>query len=268
MNSRKLFLSDLDGTLLNSQKIITPATAEAIRKFSESGNVFAICTGRALDSAAGVQKSLGIDYAGSFVVCFNGACIWSTDEKKVIYRVGVPLDITKNIFALAEESHVHIHTYNEKYIVSRHYGEEMAYYRNYIPSPAIVTEDILSELPEEPCKLIAISLRDRPALDRFRAEIDRKYGDCVTTVYSNPYYLEIFNRQAGKGSGLLRLAKYLGIPRENTLAAGDGENDISMLRAAGCGIAMCNAEPMVREAADAVTEEDNDHDGLVPWITR
>ena len=93
-----------------------------------------------------------------------------------------------------------------------------------------------------------------------------KYSDTVTTVYSNPYYLEIFMKEAGKGSAVIRLAEHLSIPIENTIAAGDEQNDISMIEAAGCGIAMANATDMVKQIADVVTTYDNNHDGLAEFI--
>ena len=86
---------------------------------------------------------------------------------------------------------------------------------------------------------------------------------------SNEWYLEIISRYAGKGQGLTRFCRTLGIPVSHSLAAGDSENDISMLRAAGTGIAMCNGIPQmpdIEKAADAVTLTDNDHDGLVPFL--
>ena len=91
-------------------------------------------------------------------------------------------------------------------------------------------------------------------------------GDRLTLLYSNPYYLEIFPSEAGKGSAVKRLAEYLNVPIENTFAAGDEQNDISMIEAAGCGIAMANATDLVKSKADVITKDDNDHDGLAPFI--
>ena len=71
---------------------------------------------------------------------------------------------------------------------------------------------------------------------------------------------------AGKGNGIRFLAEYLHVPMSHTYAAGDAENDISMLEAAGTGIAMANATEAVKQAADIVTADDNNHDGLLPII--
>ena len=142
----------------------------------------------------------------------------------------------------------------------------MLYYNRVIRRPIIVTNDIVAALPEDPCKVIAIELHDAERLERFRGAIMERFGDTLTTVYSNPYYLEIFRKEAGKGSAVIRLAAHLGIRLEDTIAAGDEQNDISMIEAAGLGIAMCNATEEGKKSADVITAYDNDHDGLAEYL--
>ena len=151
-------------------------------------------------------------------------------------------------------------------MVSPDDGEEMQYYNRVIQRPLVVTQDIAGNLSEDPCKVIAIELHDADKLERFKQAVDEKYADVFTTCYSNPYYLEIFMKESGKGSAVKRLAEHLGIPIANTYAAGDEKNDISMIEAAGCGIAMLNASEEVKAYADVVTKYDNDHDGLEELI--
>ncbi|MCR4792031.1 MAG: Cof-type HAD-IIB family hydrolase [Lachnospiraceae bacterium] len=263
---KKIFFSDLDGTLLTSDKRISARTKKALDDFVLRGNHFAICTGRGLDNVLDVSRNLEVDYPGSFLICYNGALIYDHDKEEVIFRVGVPLEMIPGIFEMAASHHVHAHTYTADSLVTPDNGEEMQYYNRVIKRPLIVTDDITGNLPEEPCKVIAIELHDLQKLERFRQAVMEKYGDRVTTVYSNPYYLEIFMKEAGKGSAVKRLSEYLGIPIAGTIAAGDEQNDISMIEEAGLGIAMANAGEEVKRAANAVTETDNDHDGLAPFL--
>jgi HAD superfamily hydrolase (TIGR01484 family) len=114
--------------------------------------------------------------------------------------------------------------------------------------------------------MIAIELNDHDKQERFRMALQEMVGDKLTLLYSNPYYMEIFPSYAGKGSAVKRLADILGVDIKNTYAAGDEQNDISMIQAAGCGIAMVNGTDIVKEAADVVTKLDNDHDGLAEFI--
>ena len=174
------------------------------------------------------------------LICYNGAIIYECDTGKTVFRIGIPLDMIPGIFKTAADHNIHCHTY--------------------------AADDIAGALEEDPCKVIAVELHDAEKLERFRKAIDSSIGDKVTTVYSNPYYLEIFMKEAGKGSAVKRLAGYLDIPIGNTYAAGDEKNDISMIEAAGCGIAMINASDDVKAYADVVTSLDNDHDGLEEFI--
>ena len=103
-------------------------------------------------------------------------------------------------------------------------------------------------------------------MERFRKEALEIAPDKLSVMYSNAFYLEIFPKEAGKGSAVIRLCDYLGIPVKDSIAAGDEQNDISMIKAAGTGIAMLNATNAVKESADVITEADNDHDGLAPFI--
>ena len=263
---KKIFFFDLDGTLLNSEKVITPKTMEALRIFTNAGNHFCINTGRAIDSARAVYDGLGLDFKRSFLAGSNGTQIYSIDEEKYVYKTGVDLELVPKILDLADEYGVHCHTYNETHIVSRHDGECMNYYRRVIKTPLIVTDNVLSELKEPPSKMIAIELHDHDKQERFRKALADMVGDRLTLLYSNPYYMEIFPSVAGKGSVVKRLADYLGIDIKDTYAAGDEQNDISMIEAAGCGIAMINGTDIVKASADVITKLDNNNDGLAEFI--
>lgn len=144
----------------------------------------------------------------------------------------------------------------------------MEYYRRVIKTPLLITDDVVKELTSPPPKMIAIELHDTSKQEKFYKALEDAVGDKITLLYSNPYYLEIFPKEAGKGNAVKRLAEILGIPIENTYAAGDQENDISMLEAAGVGVAMLNATDAVKRVCDIVTDEDNDHDGLADVILR
>lgn len=266
--AKKIFFFDLDGTLLNSSKQITDRTMDALRKFTNAGNYFCINTGRQIDSAKAVYNGLALDFKGSFLCGSNGTEIYSVDEDRYIYRTGVPLELVPKIIDLAKEYDIHCHTYNEDHIVTPFNGECMDYYRRVIKTPLIVTDNVLEYLKEPPSKMIAIELHDHDKQERFREALQELVGDTITLLYSNPYYMEIFPSEAGKGNAVRRLAKILGVDIVNTYAAGDEQNDISMIEAAGTGIAMINGTDIVKSSADVITTLDNDHDGLAEFILK
>ena len=262
----KIFFADLDGTLLNDQKEITPRTKEAVDAFVAAGNRFVISTGRPLQSAVETQERLGLKYPGSYVSAYNGAVIYDSTADEVLYETGISLDLINSILEIADSCHVHIQAYQNRYVISRSYNEHLQYYLKNIHMPVIVTDDMLSELPSPPWKLLAIDIHDHDHLHAFHSKLSDQLGSYVRPVFSNTHYIDIFPVNAGKGKSLIQLCQLLGIPVENSLAAGDEENDIPMLEAAGCGICMCSGKDEVKRAADAVTADDNNHDGLVPFL--
>ena len=105
-------------------------------------------------------------------------------------------------------------------------------------------------------------MENHERLEAFRSRIQKKYGDRISAIFSNPIYLEIFDKTAGKGNAVRFVCEHFQISLSNSVAAGDAENDISMLQAAGTAVAMANATPEVKACADFITQQDNDHDGL------
>ena len=117
-------------------------------------------------------------------------------------------------------------------------------------------------------KLQIIHLTDHEKLTALREKIIAQFGDYVDTFFSSPRYLEILPKGASKGNAVKFMTDYLSIPRSHSFAAGDEDNDISMIQAAGHGIAMANASEEVKSAADIVTVNDNNHDGLIEILNK
>ena len=265
---RYLFFSDLDDTLLTSDKKVSPKTLEALKRFVERGNCFIICTGRGLDSALCVQKELGLDFPHSFIAAYNGCQIYDCDKHETVFKVGLPIDIIREIFSMADEYGVYVHTYNDEYILCGKDDEEIQDYRKVVKTPVIICDDPIAYLDSDPCKVICIELHDHVKQERFRAAVIEKYGDIIDTMYSSPFYLELIPKGFGKGKAVVKLAELLDVPISNTIAAGDAENDNSMLIAAGLGICMCNGSDGTKAVADVITTLDNNHDGLVEFLDK
>ena len=136
--------------------------------------------------------------------------------------------------------------------------------------PLQCVENIAEALPNGSYKLQIIHLTDKHVLEQLREELlkDSDIGERVQMIFSNDQYLELLPIEAGKGNALHFVTDYLPAPHSHTFAAGDAENDISMLEAAHVGIAMQNADAAVKACADMVTEKSNDEDGLLEVLDR
>lgn len=263
----KLFFSDLDGTLLNDDKEITPATREALDQWVNAGHKLALCSGRPLPSMLEVQKKLALSYPGMYLIAFNGGLTYECGSGRIIDKTTLPLSQTETILERAREMDVYCHTYSSSHIISPRDCEQLRFYQKTIHVPVVFDPGVIPSLHgEEPCKCLAIELSDKSRLDALRASLlPWAEGKCQI-IFSSRYLLEFFPAASGKGGAVRKLCSYLGIPLSLSVAAGDQENDISMLQTAGTGIAMINGIDEVKKAAAAVTAFDNNHDGLAPLL--
>lgn len=262
----KIFFTDLDSTLLTKEKQVSPLTYEALKNWTSAGHKLVLCSGRALDSVLHVRESLGLTFPNMYLIGCNGGEIYDCEKGEQLLRVTLSRQTAAEAFSLAKEWGIYIHTYTDTHILTTKEGPELTFYRKAIHTPYRITENILDELDKEPCKCLAIDLENPEKLESFRKAAQERLGEQLTILYSTPRYLELFPSSSGKGTGLKWLCNHLNIPIANSLAAGDEINDISMIEAAGLGIAMKNARDAVKAAADKITDEDNNHDGLVPIL--
>ena len=263
----KILHTDLDGTLLNKSSLVSERTKEVLKRFTDEGNLLVPNSGRPLLSIQKLLDSTGITDMVRYIVAYNGALIWDCVREAPVWCATVPFDCARIIQDKCIASQIHIQTYNHETLIT--VTEDMAinYYRKKIFLPVIYCSDPVSLCDEEPYKMLAIDLDDHSRLCKLVEDLTPVIGDRINMVFSNPYYLEFFNRSAGKGTAVTELCKLAGADISDSFAAGDEENDISMIEAAGCGIAMANATPAVKEKSDVITTSDNDNDGLAEFIT-
>lgn len=262
----KLLFTDLDGTLLNDESQISPDTRTFLDEFLAAGNRLVLSSGRPLASILEVKEAAGLTQPGILICSTNGTRIYDCDSSLTIHKYSLPLPWVCELQARAKAFSLHIQTYREgngaDAIISPADSEEVRYYCQRIHLPVVVSENLAAALTEEPCKLLAISLHNHEKLEAFRESIADWAEGKIQVIYSSDKYLELFHKDAGKGGALRFLCGHFQIPLSQAYAAGDAENDISMLQAAGCGIAMKNAPDNVKAHADVVTEQTNDQDGL------
>lgn len=266
MKKPMIFFSDLDGTLLNDEKKITPATRELLEKWSLAGHKLVLCSGRPLHSVKSVKEELSLNYPGMYLIGYNGGNIWDCEKEEMIYRKNITLEDVDYIDRLAKKCGIHCHTYTDDFIISPNASTELDYYCRVITMPCKISSPLTAALSEAPCKCIAVELSDSAKLEAFRQALLPYAEGKLQLVYSSPFYLEIFSHSAGKGEAVKALCSLLKLPLTHTVAAGDQANDISMLKTVHTGIAMINGTEEVHNAADIITSFDNNHDGLVPIL--
>lgn len=263
LKQTKILFTDLDGTLLDSQKQISSYTREVLEAWTKAGHKLVLCSGRDINSVSDVKRELALDLPGMYLIGYNGGQILDCTTGETLYKIGLTIPQVSHIMEEASSRGIHCHTYTDTHIVSPAEDAELHYYQRVIRTPVLISPKVTQALTEGPCKCIAIEIKDSQKLEDFRLAI-KPWADQegISLVYSNPYYLELFPSASGKGAAVKELCQLLNISPYFAVAAGDAENDLSMIEAAGMGIAMANACEEVRTAATTISAYDNDHDGL------
>lgn len=263
----KLIAIDIDGTLLNPRKEITPGVRDAIVAARDRGVHVVLATGRPFVGVRRYLDELGLHRAGHYVVTNNGALVQRAENGERVAEV--PLKFADYLFLekLAGELGVHFHALDY----------DTLYTANRDISPYTVHESALSGIPlkfrtveeMDPSMVFPkVMMIDEPAvLDAAIARIPAEVRERYTMMKSAPYFLEILDRRVDKGEGLKLLAAHIGVSADQVLALGDQQNDLAMIRYAGIGVAMGNAVDEVKAAADHITGG-NTEDGVATAIRK
>ena len=268
-SGRIIFLSDIDDTLLNTDKTLSEENREAVLRFLDMGHLFALSTGRARDGAAKAAKKLGLYGLKNFlIVSYNGGLITDTHEEKVLCHHTVPQDLIGEVFDLAKQVGVHIQSYTDTSVVSETDNASLRHYLYLQKLPVLFVDNIRTCGLDAPTKLLVVDYQEPRNVQRFRTAFEKQFAGRLDCFNSNQYLLEIVPPGINKGSALRFLADWYKVPIENTISAGDAENDMAMILAAGTGCAVANADEALKAAADYVTENDNDHGAIAEILHR
>ncbi|MDR1639662.1 MAG: Cof-type HAD-IIB family hydrolase [Clostridiales bacterium] len=255
----RLILSDLDGTLLNSNSEVTPEVKRSVEQVQELGIHFALCSGRSYKSLAFFEKKLGLDTPGQYGIAYNGGVVYETDSRKLLLRSMLNRDLALEIADVLRKEGASILAYlDDKLYVEKVDENTMAY-----SQAAMMPLNLLKNFCEIKDDFSKILIRGEPeALESLEKTLAPLVYGRANYFLSSDTLLEFCSLDAHKGNGLEFLRKHLGISKEETIAIGDHRNDLSMLKMAGLGVAVKNAVDEAKEAADVVLDATNDENSL------
>lgn len=267
---KKILFTDLDGTLLNNEKVVSEGNRAAIQKLLDAGHYFVIATGRSVKNGYDVAKKLGLTMPGCYMVAYNGAVLFDCAKQKRCMEKALPMEHVQYLFQEAKKYGMHVQTYGKgDKILTETNSSELQFYidghRRALDYE--ICEDVCQALDREPNKVLIIDRDEERILQFWREHKEWEKGRCEST-FSCKEYLEYLPVGVSKGSGVRMLCEILGVKIENAYAAGDERNDISMIEAAGVGIAMKNAVDEAKAVADYITEHDNNNDGIAEVIEK
>ena len=259
----KLLATDLDGTLLRGGKPVSAGNIAAARAAAKAGTIVTIATGRMYRAALPVAEALGLDVP---IITYNGALIKSTSGK-VYYEQYLDEELCRRITDFAAARGWYLQTYSGDGLYYSDYGE---FSRRYEHSQKVIGEDIgyegMRNKVSQMYKMLIIT-PDPAVTQDWMAQLNAEFGDSVTLTQSSADFIEIISPGVSKASALVKLAGLMDIDISETMAIGDANNDLPLLRAAGFSVAMGNATDDVKAIANAVTGNCDD-DGWAQAINQ
>ncbi|MBF9000407.1 MULTISPECIES: sugar-phosphatase [Vibrio] len=262
----KIIALDMDGTLLNSQKQISPRTKEAIAKAQQQGIRVVLASGRPIEGIRNQLAELNIASDSDFVLYYNGSIVENVGTGEIIHQDIITGKDAKQIARMAKELGVHTHAFSQIHGLITPKNSRYTDVEAEINGITITEMDF--EQLEDDHPIIKSMIIDEPellakAIEQMPAELQQQF----TMVKSAPYFLEFLNPNSNKGVGLKAVADYLNVSAEEVISMGDAGNDLHMLHYAGLGIAMANAMEEAKQAANAITLS-NDEDGVAVAIEK
>lgn len=257
----KMIALDLDGTLTNSQKEITPATKKALFEYQEHGGKIILASGRPTQGIVPLAEELKLQEYGGYILAFNGSRIINCETQQVMYNCTLDMEVVKELRKLSHKYKVNMLSYEGKHIYTEDAKDSYAQIEQRITKMELTqVHNIAKALTEAPNKCL---MTGEP---EYLAKVEQKVREAMQNrinVYrSEPFFLELVPKNIDKAASLDSLLTQLNLTSDSLIACGDGFNDLSMIKYAGLGVAMGNAQESVKEAADFIAPT-NDEDGIV-----
>lgn len=256
---------DLDGTLTNHEKVVTPKTREALLKAAAKGAVIILASGRPTYGIEPVAECLELNQRGGYILSYNGGNIVNAKTGEKLFSQFLPDEVIPELYAYAKEHGHALLGYAGNEIITEMPDDQYVKEESRINKMNIRKVDNLFEsLEPHPTKLLMTG--DPTLMLKAEEELVEKLGERMDIFRSAPFFLELVPKGIDKAKSLTRLLTKINLTPADLIAFGDGYNDLSMLKLAGMGVAMENAAPEVRAEADYVTLS-NEEDGVAAALT-
>jgi Cof subfamily protein (haloacid dehalogenase superfamily) len=262
----KVLVLDIDGTVTTSEKIVSNATKAALLKLQEKGVKVVLASGRPTQGIVPIAKELELDKFGGYILAFNGGRIINCQTNEIIYEKTIPLEFVDDLDDISKKYNVNIVTYENDHIITEQENDKYVAIEARVCSIPIKKVDSFKAYVNFPI-VKCLMMADGEYLATVEPKVVEEIGDKLNVFRSEPFFLEIMPKNIDKAYSLGKLLEKLELTKDEMIACGDGFNDLSMIKYAGVGIAMANAQEVVKEASDYVTLS-NDEDGIVHVIEK
>ena len=259
----KLFVSDIDGTILQTPKKISARNIQAVKKMVDAGITVTIATGRMYRAALPIAQELGVDVP---IITYNGGLIKSVNGE-IIHAQYLPEEVLLDVINFYEAHGWHLQSYSDDNLIVPAYNDFVGFYEsNQKVTASVVGWDGMKKKTFHVCKLLSISDNEAENSRRM-AELKEKFAGKIEVTRSAPIFTEIMCPNVSKAAAVKILAEKFGVDRAEVMAIGDSYNDLPMLQAAGVSVAMGNATDDVKKFCTSVTGNCED-DGFAEAVEK
>ncbi len=244
MKKIKLWITDIDGTIVNYDGSCTVKMKNTIDKILKTDTKIVLATGRMFMGANHAAKRFNIPLP---VVCYQGAVV--RDEKNVLWQAPVDNKLSREIIRYLKERNIHTHVYNDDVLYVEDDNKRIM---DLYCGGRGTTYEVVGSFDEIKlncvAKILAV-IEDNDLMQKTKEELSAKYKNILTIVQSSSCYLEITDKNASKGNALKFLKEYWNLKDEEIMASGDQDNDIDMVKNAGIGICVGNNSNELKKIA-------------------
>ena len=253
----RLCAIDLDDTLLDASHSLTETTLSAVQKVRSLGVTVVLASGRMHAAALRYAQELALDTP---IISYNGAMVRYASTGETLLEEHIEADLAANIRVYSRQNGLQLNYYLHDLLYSEAYTPWLKLYHDRTNAPIEILPDFEAKLQNTtPTKLVIVDSPEK--VNTLLPQMQDRYGKQLYVTRSNAEYLEFMPPTADKGKALALVAAKYHINAAQTLAFGDSWNDIPMLQWAGLGLAVANAKPEVRQAADRIVQS-NTEDGV------
>lgn len=261
----KLIGVDVDGTLVNSKRVITENTKRALISAMKEGHKVVIVTGRPTAGARDLAERLEFEKYGGLVSSFNGGAITNFATGDLLSNHEMDHKLAVEILEFAKDLALEAMVPYKDTVYSPKIGPYTKGEAKTLKMKAVEVEDLYKKIDFPVNKILFAA--DPEVIDGPAKKLEEKFGKLTVQVKSSRFYYEVMPKGLSKGKSLLEIAEIFDIDQKDIIAFGDEMNDETMIKAAGVGVAMGNAVEKIKEIADYVTLT-NDEDGIAYYLDK
>lgn len=280
MKKIKLVMSDIDGTLINSDHKVSDRTKEAVHKLIESGVEFGIATGRNYESAVGIVEQLELDPKTIPIVSLNGYWVDHPEKNYEFRDETMDYETSKKLGEIGADFYMGVlYFFDDKvyshmdelslkdYEFSKGSGHMHFFKDGHTMERIKSIEEIKHVFTPDHKLLKIVFVQDEDYTELVKERISRNFPEEYDVLMVGRGWAEIMPKAVNKGKAILEYAKSRGLDSTEILAFGDSDNDLTMINYLGTGIAMKNARNSLKVLANDITDSNND-DGVAKYLEK